>query len=72
MTALTDDEQAIVDVVRDFVDRDVRPVARRLEHANEYPETLIERMKRLGVFGLAIPAPYGDAPVSMPCYAIIT
>jgi len=72
VTALTDDEQAIVDVVRDFVDRDVRPVARRLEHANEYPETLIERMKRLGVFGLAIPAPYGDAPVSMPCYAIIT
>ena len=28
---------------------------RDLEHANEYPEAIIEQMKELGVFGLAIP-----------------
>jgi alkylation response protein AidB-like acyl-CoA dehydrogenase len=39
------------------VDDEVRPVARELEHANTYPERLIERMKELGVFGLAIPEP---------------
>ncbi|HKD99295.1 MAG TPA: acyl-CoA dehydrogenase family protein, partial [Micromonosporaceae bacterium] len=73
MTAsLTDDERAVIAVVRDFVDRDVRPVARDLEHANEYPERLIEQMKRLGVFGLAIPEPYGHAPVGVPCYALVT
>src|SRR5262249_61961721 len=32
----------------------------------------IERMKQLGVFGLAIPAPWGDAAVSTPCYAAVT
>jgi len=37
--------------VRDFVDREVRPVGRELEHANEYPEKLIEQMKRMGIFG---------------------
>ena len=59
-------EQAIVDTVRDFVDREVRPVARELEHDNAYPEALIEQMKRLGVFGLAIPDDYGGAAVSTP------
>ncbi len=69
---LDPDETAIVEVVRDFVDRDVKPVARELEHANTYPEALIEEMKRLGVFGLAIGEPWGEAAVSTPCYAAIT
>jgi alkylation response protein AidB-like acyl-CoA dehydrogenase len=72
MADLTEEEQAIVDTVADFVDRDVRPVARELEHANEYPEKLIEQMKRLGIFGLAIPEPYGEVAVSTPCYAQVT
>jgi alkylation response protein AidB-like acyl-CoA dehydrogenase len=65
-------EQAIVDTVRDFVDRDVRPVARQLEHDNAYPEALIEQMKQLGVFGLAIPEELGGAAVSTPCFALVT
>ncbi|MFD9740693.1 acyl-CoA dehydrogenase family protein [Umezawaea sp. NPDC059074] len=72
MTRLNEEEQAIVDTVRDFVDREVRPVARDLDHGNTYPEKLIEQMKRLGVFGLAIPEPYGDVAVSAPCYVEVT
>ncbi|WP_163569761.1 acyl-CoA dehydrogenase family protein [Fodinicola feengrottensis] len=72
MSTLSPEEQQIVDVVRDFVDREVRPVARELEHANEYPEKLIEQMKSLGIFGLAIPGPYGEAAVSTPCYVRVT
>ncbi|HEY1970593.1 MAG TPA: acyl-CoA dehydrogenase family protein [Pseudonocardia sp.] len=66
------EELAIVQTVREFVDREVRPVARELEHSNSYPEALIEQMKQLGIFGLAIPQPWGEAPVSMPCYALVT
>ena len=72
MSTLNEEEQAIVDTVREFVDRDVRPVARELEHANEYPKKLIEQMKQLGVFGLAIPEPYGEVAVSTPCYVRVT
>ncbi|MGI5491305.1 acyl-CoA dehydrogenase family protein [Microtetraspora malaysiensis] len=72
MTELSEEERAIVATVRDFVDREVRPVARGLEHADEYPEALIEQMKRLGVFGLAVPEPYGDVHVSMACYVMVT
>jgi alkylation response protein AidB-like acyl-CoA dehydrogenase len=69
---LSETEQSIVDTVRDFVDRDVRPVVRELEHADTYPEALIEQMKRLGVYGLAVPEPYGEVAVSTPCYVAVT
>ncbi|KUN59341.1 acyl-CoA dehydrogenase [Streptomyces canus] len=72
MPTLSEEEQDVVDVVREFVDRDVRPVVRELEHANEYPEKLIEQMKALGIYGLAVPESYGGAPVSTPCYVGVT
>jgi hypothetical protein len=72
VTGLSTEERAIVDTVADWVDREVQPVVRDLEHANAYPERLIEQMKQLGIFGLAIPDPWGGAAVSMPCYALVT
>ncbi len=66
------DESDVVATVQEFVDREVRPVVRELEHADTYPEKLVEQMKQLGVFGLAIPEPWGEAAVSMPCYALVT
>ncbi|MFF3379110.1 acyl-CoA dehydrogenase family protein [Streptomyces sp. NPDC002680] len=72
LDTLSEDERAVVGTVRDFVDKDVRPVVRELEHADTYPEALVERMKRLGVFGLAVPEEYGGIPVSTPCYVLVT
>ena len=72
MSGLSPEERAVVGTVAEFVDRQVRPVVRELEHANEYPEKLIGQMKAMGIFGLAIPQPYGGAPVSTPCYAEVT
>jgi alkylation response protein AidB-like acyl-CoA dehydrogenase len=69
---LSPEDQAIVEVIREFVDRQVKPVVRDLEHSNTYPDKLIGQMKELGVFGLAIPQPYGDVHVSTPCYAMVT
>lgn len=70
--SLSDEEQAVVEAVREFVDRGVRPVARDLEHSDTYPHDLIEQMKAMGIFGLAIPEPYGEVAVSTPCYALVT
>ncbi|MFI0220910.1 acyl-CoA dehydrogenase family protein [Streptomyces lydicus] len=69
---LSEDERFIVRTVHDFVEEDVKPVVRELEHSNTYPEALIEQMKRLGIFGLAVPEEYGGTPVSVPCYVLIT
>ena len=72
MEGLTEEESEFVRVVRDFVDREVRPVVQELDHGNIYPEAQIEQMKQLGIYGLAVPEPWGDAPVSTACYALVT
>ncbi len=71
MSQLDPEEAAIVETVRDFVDTEVRPQVRELEHGNIYPGKLIETMKKMGIFGLAIPEPYGGLPVSTRCYAMV-
>ncbi|MET7776989.1 acyl-CoA dehydrogenase family protein [Streptomyces mirabilis] len=72
LDVLSEEERLVVAAVREFVDKDVKPVVRELEHANTYPEALIERMKKLGIFGLAVPEEYGGTPVSTSCYVLVT
>jgi alkylation response protein AidB-like acyl-CoA dehydrogenase len=69
---MTEEEILLVETVRAFIDRDVKPTVRELEHANEYPEAWIEQMKRIGIYGLAIPEEYGGSPVSTRCYVQVT
>lgn len=71
MPSLNEEEQLLIDTVRSFVDRDVKPNVREVEHANEYPEQWIEQMKEIGIFALAVPEEYDGMPVSMPCYAAV-
>ncbi|BBU24876.1 acyl-CoA dehydrogenase family protein [Mycobacterium xenopi] len=71
-TGLNDEEAMLVATVRAFIDREVKPTVREVEHANAYPEAWIEQMKRIGMYGLAISEEYGGSPVSMPCYVLIT
>ncbi|WP_371113014.1 acyl-CoA dehydrogenase family protein [Rhodococcus sp. JVH1] len=72
MGKLNEEEAYLVETVRAFVDRDVKPTVQAVEHANEYPEKWIEQMKQIGIYGLAVPEEYGGSPVSMPCYAQVT
>jgi alkylation response protein AidB-like acyl-CoA dehydrogenase len=69
---LPEDEQAIVEAVARWVDREVRPQAGRLERAQEYPGALIDQMKEMGVFGLAVPARWSESAVSTRCFALVT
>ena len=72
VSQLSEEENLLVDTVRQFIDRDVRPTVRDVEHANEYPEAWIDQMKRIGIYGLAVPEEYGGAPVSTACYVLVT
>ena len=69
---LSQEEREFVALVRQFVDEKVKPVVHDLEASDTYPEQLIEGMKQLGVYGLAIPEPWGDGQVSAACYVAIT
>ena len=72
MAARSDEEQAIVEAVARWVDREVRPHAGRLEREQEYPAALIDQMKEMGVFGLAVPERWSESAVSTRCFALVT
>ena len=59
----------VVGAVRAFVEREVRPAAAALEHADEYPHALVARMRELGLFGALVPAAYGGLGLDVTTYA---
>ncbi len=71
LVELTDEQREIVSMVRDFVDREVIPVADELEHRDEFPEKIVEHMKELGLFGLTVPEEYGGAGLDLMTYALV-
>ena len=68
---LSDDQTEILSAVRQFVEREILPVATELEHADEYPTEIVEGLKELGVFGLMIPDEYGGLGESLLTYALV-
>jgi butyryl-CoA dehydrogenase len=69
-TTITDPEirAELVDNVRRFIAREVIPVATEMEHADEYPEKIVEQMKELGLFGITIPEEYGGLGLDLLTY----
>ncbi|HEY7283181.1 MAG TPA: acyl-CoA dehydrogenase family protein [Actinomycetota bacterium] len=70
LVPLDDEQRAIVETVRAFVDKEVIPVADELEHRDEFPEQIVEGMKELGLFGLTVPEEYGGAGLDLMTYAM--
>jgi alkylation response protein AidB-like acyl-CoA dehydrogenase len=68
---LSSEQEEIVATVREFVDRDVIPVASELEHRDEFPTSLVETMKQMGLFGTTIPEEYGGLGLGLDTYAMI-
>jgi alkylation response protein AidB-like acyl-CoA dehydrogenase len=69
--SLTPEQQAMVETVRRFVEREVQPVARALEHADAYPTALVERMRELGLFGMGVAVEHGGLGLDYVTYALV-
>ena len=61
----------IVNMVREFVRRDVEPVAAQLDRDDETPHELINTMKELGLFGITVPEEYGGLGLDYTTFAMI-
>src|SRR5262245_66668461 len=66
-----DQEAVIFGSIDRFLERDVAPYVQKLEHADEYPPEMVDRMRELGLFGATIPASYGGLGLSAMLYATI-
>ena len=67
----TGEETMILNSVDSFLERDVRPVARELEASDTYPQSIVDRMIELGLFGATISTEYGGLGLSATTYAAI-
>ena len=68
---LTEIQQEILSTVKTFVDKEIIPHANALEHADEYPQDIVDGMKEMGLFGLTIPEEYGGLGESLLTYALV-
>ena len=67
----TDDQRALRDVLRQFVDREIVPVAREWEQSGRYPTEIVEGMKELGLFGITVPEEFGGNPLDAVSFALV-
>jgi alkylation response protein AidB-like acyl-CoA dehydrogenase len=68
---LTDEQKAIAEMVRQFADNEIIPVADEFDHEDKFPEAIVEQMKELGLFGVTIPEEYGGMGLDLTTYAMI-
>ncbi len=68
---MTTEQREIVGMVRDFVEREIIPVAHDLEHDDVYPDKIVAQMKELGFFGFAISEEYGGTGLDYATYAMV-
>ncbi len=61
----------IVNMVRDFVRREVQPIADRYDNEDIYPHELVEPMREMGLFGITIPEQYGGMGLDYTTFAMI-
>jgi alkylation response protein AidB-like acyl-CoA dehydrogenase len=67
----TEEQRAILEMVRRFVDEQIIPQASRYDHEDEFPEPIVEQMRELGLFGTTIPEEYGGMGLDLTTYAMI-
>ena len=70
MLQLNDTQKSMIEMVREFVEKSVIPVADEMEHADEYPEAIVEQMKEMGLFGITVPEEYGGIGETLTTYAL--
>jgi alkylation response protein AidB-like acyl-CoA dehydrogenase len=70
-SGLTDIQQEILSTVHTFVDKEIIPHANALEHADTYPQDIVDGMKEMGLFGLTIPEEFGGLGESLLTYALV-
>jgi alkylation response protein AidB-like acyl-CoA dehydrogenase len=68
---LTESQRLAQDMVRGFVEKEVKPRAAEIDRTDEFPWDLYRRMSELGLLGMALPEQYGGAGADAVTWAIV-
>jgi alkylation response protein AidB-like acyl-CoA dehydrogenase len=70
LDAVTDEQREIVELVRQFTEEQVIPVASRYEREDRFPDEIVDGLRELGIFGFTIPEEYGGLGLDLTTYAL--
>ena len=68
--ALSEDQQAVREMVRDFAESEIRPIAMAIDETHDFPLATTKKMGELGLMGLFVPDTYGGAGLDYVSYVI--
>ena len=63
------DHIMIQDMVREFAESEIMPIARELDEEEKFPTELVKQMGELGLMGINVPEKYGGSGLDMVAYA---
>src|SRR6478609_2573046 len=65
------DEAPLLEAIDRWIERDLKPIVKEYDHADRYPEHIVEQMKELGLFGATVSQEYGGLGLPSSTYAKI-
>lgn len=71
MIQLNDDHQQVRDMVRDFAENEIRPIAAEIDETKRFPAEIVAKLGELGLLGVVIPEAYGGAGMDTMSYIIV-
>ncbi len=67
---LTEEQQAIRDLAREFARNEIAPIAAQIDETGEFPSATVKKMGELGLMGIEVPPEYGGAGLDTICYVL--
>jgi butyryl-CoA dehydrogenase len=67
---LSEDQRAVREMVRDFAESEIRPIAAAIDESHEFPVATVKKMAELGLMGMVVPDTYGGAGMDYVSYVI--
>jgi len=67
---LAEDQRAVREMVRDFAENEIRPIAMKIDETHDFPLETAKKMGELGLMGLFVPEAYGGAGLDYVSYVI--
>ncbi|NBO09126.1 MAG: acyl-CoA dehydrogenase [Actinobacteria bacterium] len=68
---LNEEQAAFKAVLRDFVEKEIKPVANEWERSGRYPTEIVAGLAEMGLFGMTIPEEYGGLGIDMVSFALV-
>ena len=68
---LNEEQTAFKAVLRDFVEKEIKPVANEWERSGRYPTEIVAGLADMGLFGMTIPEEYGGLDIDMVSFALV-